>query len=97
MSHNYEDNQQTDCSIESAYFPAMLGRQLFEDAKTAAVSTHFKKGVIVDSPSGQENKSPSSALENTDKEIINFRICCLSREIQELHELLYETPQPKRA
>lgn len=88
MSDNYGDNQQMDCLFENGHFPAIVGHQFLEEAKTVAVSNYYKKVVIVDSPSGQENKSPSSALAETDKEIINFRISCLSRDIQDLRELL---------
>jgi hypothetical protein len=78
------------CSFEKEYAPAMLGPQFYGEVGTAAISTQFKNRIIIDSPSGQENESPSSALTDTDKEILNFRISCLSQEIKELRELLVE-------
>ena len=88
MSDNYGNTQQTDYLNEMGYASAVLGPKLYEEPLTAAFSECFDRGIIIDSPSGQENERLSSTPSDAYKELIQFRINYLTQEIKELRELL---------
>lgn len=88
MSDNYGNAQQTDCSYEVGYSSAVLGSAFYEEPLTASFSECFDRGIIIDSPSGQESERLSSTPSDAYKELIQFRINYLTQEVKELREIL---------